>query len=223
MIIECGPENSRDSFELTIPENRSIGIMLSSGADSAILLYLMCLELIQTGRSTDKIKYIFTVPKTDGAELHSAGIVDWINEKLDINLPQPIIFGAENVQDLHHSLQISRSVRAVFDTYDPTFSDLFVFLADQRAIPQPWPFESAIAKEPFRVSENPYPEIISLPFNHLYKTHTIDLHFMFNTERLLELSHSCTTNTVGRCNICYHCNERQWAFDQLNKIDPGTN
>jgi hypothetical protein len=223
MIITCGPENNRDSFELTIPENRSIGIMLSSGADSAILLYLMCLELMQIGRSTDEIKYIFTVPKTDGAELHSAGIVDWINQKLGINLPQPIIFGAENVQDLHHSLQISESVRAVFDKYDPTFQDLHVFLADQRAVPQPWPFESAIAVDPFRVSENPYPEIISLPFNHLYKTHTIDLHFMFSTEPLLELSHSCTTNTVGRCNMCYHCHERQWAFDQLGKIDPGTN
>ena len=213
MIITCGPDNNLDSFELKIPENRSIGIMLSSGADSAILLYLMCLE----------IKYIFTVPKTDGAELHSAGIVNWINQKLDINLPQPIIFGAENVQELHHSKQISESVRAVFVKHDPTLEDLHVFLADQRAVPQPWPFESTIAVEPFRVSENPYPEIISLPFNHLYKTHTIDLHFMFNTERLLELSHSCTANTVGRCNRCYHCNERQWAFDQLGKIDPGTN
>lgn len=223
MIITCGKENEQDSFELTIPENRSIGIMLSSGADSAILLYLMCLELMQTGRSVDEIKYIFTVPKTDGAELHSPGIVDWINQKLNINLPQPTIFGAENVQDLHHSKQISDSVRAVFDKYDPDFKDLFIFLADQRPVPQPWPFDSTHATNPFRVAENPYPEIISLPFNHLYKHHTIDLHFMFGTEGLLELSHSCTSNTVGRCNICYHCNERKWAFDQLGKVDPGTN
>jgi hypothetical protein len=223
MIITCGPEESPDTFQLTIPENKSIGIMLSSGADSAILLYLMCLELIQTGRSTDEIKYIFTVPKTDGAELHSAGIVNWINQKLDINLPQPIIFGAENVQDLHHSKQISDSVSAIYDVYDPTLRNLFIFLADQRPVPQPWPFDSTHAVSPFRVPENPYPNIIGLPFNDLYKTHTIDLHFMFNTEPLLELSHSCTTNTVGRCNICYHCNERQWAFDQLGKIDPGTN
>ena len=223
MIITCGPDDNLDSFELKIPENRSIGIMLSSGADSAILLYLMCLELMRTGRSTDEIKYIFTVPKTDGAELHSAGIVNWINEKLDINLPQPIIYGAENVKDLHHSTQIRDSIRAVFDKYDPTFKDLHVFLADQRAVPQPWPFESVIAVNPFRVSENPYPEIVSLPFNDLYKSHTIDLHFMFNTERLLELSHSCTQLEIGRCNECYHCHERQWAFDQLGKIDPGTN
>ena len=223
MIITCGTEDNPDTFQLTIHENRSIGIMLSSGADSAILLYLMCLELIETGRSVEEIKYIFTVPKTDGAELHSAGIVNWINEKLDINLPQPIIFGAENVQDLHHSMQIAASGQAIFEKYDPTFMDLFLFLADQRPVPQPWPFDSTIAVSPFRVTGNPYPETISLPFNDLYKTHTIDLHFMFNTEPLLELSHSCTQLDAGRCNKCYHCHERQWAFDQLGKIDPGTN
>jgi hypothetical protein len=222
MIITCGAGGNSETFHLTIPENRSIGIMLSSGADSAILLYLMCLELLQTGRTIEELKYIFTIPRADGAEMYSADIVNWINEKLDINLPQPIIFGAENVQDLHHSVQVNDSVKAVFQKYDPTFKDLHVFLADQKTVPQPWPFDSTHATSPFRVTENPYPEIISLPFNHLYKTHTIDLHFMFNTEPLLELSHSCTTNTVGRCNTCYNCNERQWAFDQLGKIDPGT-
>lgn len=221
MIVTCGTDGDKDSFELVIPENKEIGIMLSSGADSAVLLYLMCLELMQTGRTTDVIKYIFTIPKLDGAELHSAKIVDWINQKLDINLPQPTIIAAENLNDLHHSKQVGDSVAKVFNTFDSTFEKLHVFLADQRPVPRPWPFEADV--EPFRVEENPYPEIISLPFNHLYKTHTIDLHFMFGTERLLELSHSCTQLKVGRCNDCYHCHERQWAFDQLGKVDPGTN
>ena len=221
MIITCGPENHRDYFELKVPLNRSIGIMLSSGADSAILLYLMCLELLYTGRSADEIKYVFTVPKLDGAELHSAKIVNWINEKLSINLPQPTIIGAENLTELHHSMQVRDSVRACFAKYDPSAKDLFIFLADQRAVPKPWPFDAEV--EPYRVDENPYPEFISLPFNKLYKSHTIDLHFMFGTEGLLELSHSCTQLKVGRCNDCYHCHERQWAFDQLGKIDPGTN
>ena len=221
MIITCGPEDNPDTFELTIPENRSIGIMLSSGADSAILLYLMCLELLYTGRSVDEIKYVFTIPKVDGAELHSAKIVNWINQDLDINLPQPTIISAENLSELDHSMQVRDSVRACFVKYDPTAKDLFIFLADQRAVPKPWPFDEGI--EPYRVADNPFPEIISLPFNHLYKSHTIDLHFIFGTEPLLELSHSCTQMKSGRCKKCYHCHERQWAFDQLNKIDPGTN
>lgn len=221
MIVTCGPENNRDYFDLKVPVNRDIGIMLSSGADSAILLYLMCLELLYTGRSADEIKYIFTLPKLDGAELHSANIVNWINEKLQINLPQPIIIAPDNLTELHHSMQVSEGVKACFAKYDPSGTKLFVFLADQRAVPKPWPFDAEV--EPFRVAENPYPDLISLPFNHLYKSHTIDLHFMFNTEPLLELSHSCTQVKSGRCNDCYHCHERQWAFDQLGKVDPGTN
>jgi len=227
MIVACGTEHNRNSFELSIPENRSLGIMLSSGADSAILLYLMCLELIQTGRSTEEIKYIFTVPKTDGAELHSANIVNWINEKLQINLPQPTIIGADNLTELHHSIQIRDSIKTIFNKYDPSGKDLFVYLADQRPVPRPWvypfPSDTSNLEQPHRATENEYPEFIGLPFNHLDKSHTIDLHFIFDTQGLLELSHSCTQNLIGRCNECYHCFERMWAFDKLGKLDPGTN
>ena len=53
MEITCGPEDNRQTFELTVPENRRLTIMLSSGADSAILLYMICVELQRQGRSTD--------------------------------------------------------------------------------------------------------------------------------------------------------------------------
>lgn len=225
MHITCGPEDNRQSFDLVIPENRSLAIMLSSGADSAILLYLLCKELIATGRSTDEIKYIFTVPKTDGAEYHSPKIVNAINDALNITLPQPTVFGADNVQALHHSEQILESVRAVFNKYEParemTDGSLFLYLADQQAVPEPWKIEHGVY--PPRITENPHPTHLDFPFLHLDKSHTIDLHFQFETEFLLELSHSCTALDAGRCGSCYHCNERQWAFDRLNKVDPGTN
>lgn len=220
MEITCGPEDNRQTFELTVPENRRLTIMLSSGADSAILLYMICVELQRQDRSTDEIKYIITVPKTDGAEAHSPAIVSAINEMLNINLPEPIIFGAEDVQDLHHSKQIEDSVRAVFKEFDPEITDLFVYLADNRAVPEPWKMPGVY---PHRAEKSPWPEYIALPFNDLDKSHTIDLHYIYGTQKLLELSHSCTQQTYGRCGECYHCNERQWAFERLGKIDPGQN
>jgi 7-cyano-7-deazaguanine synthase in queuosine biosynthesis len=220
MIVESGPSDNKQKFEIVIPENKRIGIMLSSGADSAILLYLLCLELLNSGRSIEEIKYIFTIPKTDGAELHSAKIVDWINKRLKINLPQPTIFGAKNVHRLHHSKQVGDSITAIYDEYNPERTDLFLFLADQRAVPKPWIIDEVY---PFRVAENPYPEFIGLPFNELDKSHTIDLHFIFDTQPLLELSHSCTQKDSGRCYNCYHCFERIWAFERLGKTDPGDN
>ena len=220
MEVTCGPEGNRQTFTLTIPEGRRLAIMLSSGADSAILLYMICKFLLDNGRSVDEIKYIFTVPKTDGAEAHSPNIVSAINDMLDINLPMPTIFGAEDVQTLHHSNQILESIRAVFNKYDPERKDLFLYLADNKAIAE---LVLSPEEEPYRVAQNPYPEFLGLPFNDLLKSHTIDLHFMHGTERLLELSHSCTQQTYGRCGKCYHCRERQWAFDQLGKTDPGQN
>jgi hypothetical protein len=215
----CGPSEDRRSFTLPLPENRHLAIMLSSGADSSILLYMICSELIKKGRSVDEIKYIFTVPKTDGAEVHSPGIVAAINEMLNINLPAPTIFGAENVQELHHSQQIQQSVRAVFDEYAAD-GKLFVYLADNRETSE---LVLTPEEKPYRAETNPFPEYLGMPFNELMKSHTIDLHFMHGTERLLEISHTCTQQTYGRCGRCYHCRERQWAFDQLGKMDPGTN
>lgn len=220
MEVICGPKNDRQTVVLNVPENKHLAIMLSSGADSAILLYMICKELIANGRSTDEIKYIFTVPKTDGAEAHSPGVVAAINDMLNINLPSPTIFGAEDVQTLHHSNQILESIRAVFNKYDPERKDLFLYLADNKAVSE---LVLTPEEQPFRASENPYPELLGLPFNDLLKSHTIDLHFIYGTERLLELSHSCTQQTYGRCGKCYHCRERQWAFDKLDKTDPGQN
>ena len=219
MLFTCGSPEDRRSFILPLPENRHLAIMLSSGADSSILLYLICSELIKQGRSIDEVKYIFTVPKSDGADLHSPGIVAAINEMLNINLPAPTIFGAENVQELPHTQQIEQSVRAVFGKYAAD-GKLFVYLADNRETTE---LVLSPDEKLYRVDTNPSPELLGMPFIELMKSHTIDLHFMHGTERLLELSHSCTQQTSGRCGRCYHCRERQWAFDQLGKTDPGNN
>ena len=45
MKIITGPNNDKREIEIVLPEHHQrIGIMLSGGADSAILLYLLALE-----------------------------------------------------------------------------------------------------------------------------------------------------------------------------------
>ena len=85
MIFVCGPQDNEKTVDLQIPLEKRIGFMLSSGADSAILLYMICKSLMAEGRSPAKeLKYIFTIPKVDGAEDHSTQIVDWINKNLNL-------------------------------------------------------------------------------------------------------------------------------------------
>lgn len=217
MQVICGPHDNERQVEINYPKNKNIGIMLSSGADSAVLLYMLCLSIIERQETPeDVIKAIFTIPKVDGAEEHSAKIVSWINQKLNLKLPSPIVDGPENLDTMLHSEVLAKSMMM----FGPKYNINFGFVGDQQAVPEPFHIEGLY---PQRYSENPYPQYLSLPFLHLDKSHTIDLHFRLGTTGLLVLSHSCTQRKAGRCGRCYHCNERSWAFQRLEKTDPGTN
>jgi hypothetical protein len=217
MIVTCGPSDNEMQVHLEIPRGKKLALMLSSGADSAILLYMLCVELTAEGRSVqDELKKIFTIPKVDGAEEHAEKITNWISQKLGIALPAPTVDAPPNLAELPHSDIIKKSLIYFGQKYDVNYG----YLADQRPVPI-----KVAGEYPHRTptEKNPLPEYLGLPFNHLDKSHTIDLHYRFNTLPLLELSHSCTQCRAGRCGNCYHCNERKWAFDRLGKTDPGVN
>jgi 7-cyano-7-deazaguanine synthase in queuosine biosynthesis len=59
------------------------------------------------------------------------------------------------------------------------------------------------------------------PFAMVDKRHTVSLYDTFDVWPLIELTHSCTALTVGRCGACYNCLERAWALDALGVTDPG--
>jgi 7-cyano-7-deazaguanine synthase in queuosine biosynthesis len=62
-----------------------------------------------------------------------------------------------------------------------------------------------------------------MPFIKMYKDEILKILFDNNQQALLSLTHSCTERKTGRCGQCFQCKEREWAFDQLNQIDPGIN
>lgn len=217
MIVTCGPADNEKQVEIIWPQNKNIGLMLSSGADSAILLYLLCLDILEKKqRPEEVIKALFTIPKVDGAELHSARIVHWINSKLKINLALPIVDAPADLNQMSHAELLAKCMLMLGAKYKINFG----FVGDQQSVPEPYHVEGLY---PNRYSKNPYPEYLGMPFLHLDKSHTIDLHYRFQTTELLVLSHSCTQQKEGRCERCYHCNERKWAFERLGRIDPGTN
>lgn len=63
---------------------------------------------------------------------------------------------------------------------------------------------------------------IELPFRGLLKSHTVDLHYQFNTTHLLYQSHSCTENGTMHCGECYCCWERVRGFADGNHKDEAT-
>ncbi len=218
MKLVCGPPDDLKSVEVVVPHGRRIAFLLSGGADSAILLYMACLELLATKRNpVDEFQHILTIPKgTDGPHLHSFKIVNWINDRLNIRLNEPLIAAPADIEETHHADVIARSIVYYRNELNLNYS----FLADQQAVPLP---DIVQGLYPVRPSVNPYPDYFHMPFLNVNKSHTIDLHYRLGTEQLLQISHSCTEKRIGRCLQCYHCNERKWAFEKLQKIDPGEN
>lgn len=215
MLIECGPDHDRNQFNLTVDKDVSVALTMSGGMDTALLTYLVALELLETNRKPeDYIKWIFTIPKRDGAELYPDAIINWINKKLDIRLPNKTILKIPNLHSTYHGNQVWTSILYAIDKYNPDK----IYMGDQRVAPE----ESNIAEiRPVRSKtiEGPMPNKVIFPFNHLYKYHTVDVFYKLGLEELINLTHSCTQQMLSRCNECYHCKERHWAFNELGRTD----
>jgi hypothetical protein len=63
---------------------------------------------------------------------------------------------------------------------------------------------------------------IQVPFIHLLKSHTVDLHYKYNNEQMLFASHSCTERGDVHCGECYCCWERVRGFADIGHIDQST-
>jgi len=188
-----------------IQQNKKYGIMLSGGLDSAMLLYLILLE--------NKFCNIqpYSIPKHDGSHKYVQGILEYFNTEFDIELPKPIIVGNPAV---HHSQQSRVAITELFLKYPVDY----LFIGLNQNPPEPWVDPNW--ERPNRLSKSPSVRII-LPFIELYKTHIVDLIFQFDQKYLVNLTHTCTEQPVGRCKQCFQCNERSWAFEQLVQTDTG--
>lgn len=60
------------------------------------------------------------------------------------------------------------------------------------------------------------------PLKHLDKSEIVGLIRKNNLEQLFSITHSCATQSQGRCLVCNRCRERAWGFSQLDLTDPGT-
>ena len=207
MIIFTGPDSDKRQIEIKFHEGKQrIGVMLSGGADSAILLYLLALERKLEGGTQEIVP--FTVARPDGAWNYVKPIVDKINQMLGIELPDPIQVGDPT---LHHSKQGRSGETEARSKYR---IDHFYYGSQQHP-PVPMPGDY-----PARPDKVELPGT-TIPFALVDKRHTLGLYEVFQAWPLIELTHSCTALTEGRCGECYNCKEREWALGDLGITDPG--
>ena len=196
-------------FELTLPHTiSSVGIMVSGGLDSALLLYLVAKEIHDTN-STISLN-VFCVPRpTDGSNSHALAVVDYVNTEYNISS-----YTIRGDVDMHHSTIVYFAYR---DIVSEGLSDC-IFLGDtanpdtplQGVCPTAWPN---------RLTD--HNKDVYQPFLQYSKKYIIALIDMFDLMTLAKLTHSCTAHKHKRCDKCFQCKERAWAFECNNTDDPG--
>lgn len=208
MIFHTGKDDYQHDIIIELPADRlKVGVMVSGGADSAILLYALCLERQQTG-STHTITP-FTVARSDGAMHYAAAVVDYVRTTLDCELVDPVKVG---YPQLHHSQQ-GRS-----GYYDAIARGMdLCYFGSQRTPPGEFPMPGVYPARPDKIE---YATCVC-PFALCDKRNTIELYALLDQMKLLAITHSCTQQKDGRCGVCFNCAERAWAIAGAGFVDSG--
>lgn len=205
MKIKCN-DGTEVIFE--VPENKHIGVMLSGGMDSALVLYLVLRELKPSNKLT-----VFNVPNHQcNSTAYSQNIVKHLEQLFNtsINLKS---FG---LGQLPHDKIVNLPAQLIIQK---KLVDVLFSGANQNP-PIPLPEN---VKAPWRADPTGViPEYLSLPFIHLYKKHILEIYQKFDMLQLAYITHSCTEASEHRCNKCFQCFERQWAFDELGLVNYDT-
>lgn len=188
---------------------KKIATLVSGGADSAILTYMLARE----SHKYNVELLTYTVPRTDGAINYSPAIVEKISSMTGISIPPPVEIGDPH---RHHSDQ-TRSGHRQLLVQHPEID--YIYYGSQKVAPELENIPELAY--PWRPERMFYPGKTICPFYNLTKEHTLELYYKLEVTELLKYSHSCAVWSVGRCGKCYNCLERSWAFGKLGKIDPG--
>jgi len=198
MIV--GPAWDKRVIDLAIPDSPEIGVFVSGGVDSAVLLRLLM------SSTTKTLFRCFTINnKKDNAVHHAvnsilgASAATLLNgNAIDHQVVEPNVpFQADNL-----ILDVAVQNRP-----------LHIYTATNHIPPGEWFNLPGVA--PWRPWKNTMSKMISTPFLFLYKYHILSIIEEKGWQDIYEHSHTCTELQEGHCGECWQCNELQWAKEQL--------
>lgn len=199
-------QNFYGSILAYLQDKKNVGIFISGGFDSTTLLYLLCKIIANEG--LDIAVKVFIVPRYDDSTVHASRILVWIS-----SIFNSIEFVVEHIGDpgLHHSKQVLSGIHAV----RVKWPELPMLLADTNIPP-----ELQTPAAPKRVKS--HNSLIIQPFIDYDKRTTVMLaEDLGKLDEISRISHTCTESKLWRCNKCWQCLERAWAFNRLNLSDCG--
>jgi 7-cyano-7-deazaguanine synthase in queuosine biosynthesis len=188
-----------DTIEQVLLNHQTVGIFVSGGLDSAILSKLV-LETKQKLNLNTTLTF-YTVPRHDDSRLHAMRVLNY--------LLQHYTFKIVGNPDLLHSQQVVSGIKQVLLTDETEI----ILLGDTTN-----PIE--LPDGPDRIRSN-HKKVIQ-PFFNFTKKDIVKMAIEHEYFDLFNLTHTCTESKLLRCNTCWQCRERAWAFKENNFIDTGT-
>ncbi len=221
MEFIIGPQKLAHNFNFTIPTHfpngkpvLCVGIFLSGGLDSTILLSCILHELISTNRLNIEIK-CFTIMKPDAVTFYANRCLNLVNEhfNLDNKIKIEHINNIPNAQAAYNFGRIDNDVHEKLVVSNP---DVLFYMGINRMVTED--VRQFKHKLKIRYIESWLDNMI-FPFLNLSKPQMVDLYKKLNIEFMIKYTHSCVMSIDSKCNNCYSCEERQWAMDELNIND----
>ena len=197
-----------DDVDSKIPKDKTIGVLVSGGFDSAVLWYAVKKICLQRNQQCNP----YTIPKLDGAEYHAKNVLKTTCELLGIPEIETTMVGqfsedpgeytrsgVKDVIALKHEEFALTAVTAYFD-------DLVYYPAPEER-KRPNEYQLKFMEQPF--------------FYHTKNETVAFAKTLGILDALMPITHSCTQQSISRCNECYWCKERKMAFDKENLTDIG--
>jgi hypothetical protein len=216
MDLVLGPENLSVPFRFTIPthnrlgnEIKRVGVFSSGGLDSTALLCLILSDLKDTGRLNTIPVTAFTIVKGEGSTYYSERVVDKLSKYFGVTINHQN--NLENNEPAYSEGRIG--IVPIRETYHANKHDMDIYQGNNRMAPGDIrPFKHTLKMF--------YPDeqvLYKAPFLVLHKPQIVDLYYKLGCEDIIPWTHSCTVHAVGKCDDCYSCSEKVWAFDALGK------
>ena len=212
MILEHGGVTV--NFFQTFPRDyKRIGLHLSGGADSALILYLL-VKMIQERKDNDVLIYPITGYDVSSPAISNyiaaENVINWIQDKTNYNLIQPLIVAPYTNKD---------------DTKDDMIRSTRNYLAQRYCCEVVLDGTSLGMPNSPRSGPVGYQWVddeqirgLSIKYPHLFPWATVTKQFIaaqykkFGIEELSMITNSCINNSVEPCRECWWCQERYWAF-----------
>lgn len=189
-----------------------VGLLLSGGADSALMLYL----LVKMAQERNQHMLIFPATAYDVSTpfivtyQSAENIIKWIVDNTGYNYIQPMIVAPYmNVDDTKDNITTS-TTRYLFQRY------LCDGVLDGTSLGMPNSARPGPAG--YKWIENDQIRSLSVQYPHEFPWATVNKQFIaaqykkFGIEELSTLTNSCVNSSITPCKECWWCQERYWAF-----------